>query len=258
MDIETYRVQLRQVDAALTQNPGDDELTKLKADLEEIIKVSAELEDDAASEPVVTTGSGFNAGDAVTAKYSVDGLLYPAVVVKAEPEGHTVTVKFVGWNNVEEVALAHVFVQQQETTTSAPQGGVAAPTIAPDPVQGGDAPMPSKSAEEALRLVAREVGQKEAAKNKRLKQAKHREEKATKAAKRAEERKVEVDAWKKFNNSSKRGHTLFKSLKKKKASMFASPTTVNGRVGVIGSDQKMTVNQDMRRKHVFKESGATE
>jgi len=62
---------------------------------------------------------------------------------------------------------------------------------------------------------------------------------------------MEVEAWKKFNNSTKRGHNSFKGLKKKKTSMFASPTTVDGRVGVIGSDRKMTPNIETQKKHSF-------
>ncbi|XKL61884.1 hypothetical protein PGB90_001717 [Kerria lacca] len=42
-DLQNYKLQLQQVEAALTTTPNDEELLKLKKDLEEVIELTAEL-----------------------------------------------------------------------------------------------------------------------------------------------------------------------------------------------------------------------
>ena len=44
-NLATYSLQLQQVEAALTNDPSNPELTKLKSDLEEVINLTKELID---------------------------------------------------------------------------------------------------------------------------------------------------------------------------------------------------------------------
>jgi survival-of-motor-neuron-related-splicing factor 30 len=62
------------------------------------------------------------------------------------------------------------------------------------------------------------------------------------------ERNTKQKDWAKFNQKVAKKRVVGAISHLKKGSIFASPATVDGRVGVIGSDQKMTQFEDTRKK----------
>ena len=106
-NLKNYEIQLQQVLAALEVDSGNDELLKLKNDLEEVIQLTKELMAPGSGETTgnVTSdpanhGSGsstiqhqFKAGDRVMAPWSVDGLYYEAQIEDVTSDGQC-TVSF--------------------------------------------------------------------------------------------------------------------------------------------------------------------
>lgn len=107
-EIETYQIQLDQVELALTQDPDDAELLALKADLLEVIKLSTELEDDKEIKKLQKANdkkeknisekdrldSKFVEGAKVLAPWSKDGHYYHAVIDEILPGSTTIAISF--------------------------------------------------------------------------------------------------------------------------------------------------------------------
>lgn len=124
-DLETYQVQLSQVELALAADPDNTELTSLRSELKELIELTqaAAAQQEAASSSKADKKSssssaaaaapatrGFAAGDEVLAKYSGDGQWYPARIasVGGSADNRAYSVVFKGYNNTELVNAAHV------------------------------------------------------------------------------------------------------------------------------------------------------
>jgi len=124
-DLTTYKLQLQQVEAALTTDPENEELQQLKVDLEQVISLTSELinssstdnqdsqEDDAVEaafqskkkkkssrwgekEPVLPVRP-WQVGENCQAMYADDGRYYDAII--QEINSDEVNVKFVGYSN---------------------------------------------------------------------------------------------------------------------------------------------------------------
>lgn len=98
-NLKNYEIQLQQVIAALESDSENEELLKLKFDLEEVIKLTKELM--GPSLPSAGHSSGvsksnarptYRAGDRVQAPYSEDGLYYEAVVDDITSDGQCTVV----------------------------------------------------------------------------------------------------------------------------------------------------------------------
>jgi len=121
-DLNTYNLQLQQVEAALTTDPENEELQQLKVDLEQVIKLTSELintssqdsqEDEDLEEafnskkkkknsrwgekaPVLPVRP-WQVGENCQAVYPEDGQYYEAII--KEINSDEVVVKFVGYSN---------------------------------------------------------------------------------------------------------------------------------------------------------------
>jgi survival of motor neuron-related-splicing factor 30 len=138
-DLETYQVQLSQVEAALEGDPSNAELTSLKSELEELIELTkaaiaqqeaaassskAEASRKAAAAAATQTKT-FSAGDECLAKYSSDGQWYPARVasVGGSTENRQYSVVFKGYNTTELVNAAQIKALPAGYVPPAPAAG---------------------------------------------------------------------------------------------------------------------------------------
>lgn len=114
-DLETYQVQLSQVDAALQADPDNEELAALRGELQELINLTqtALAQAEEASTPKAessrktysfTPTATWSAGDECMAKYSADGSWYPARItsVGGSEQNRVYTVVFKGYNSTEQ------------------------------------------------------------------------------------------------------------------------------------------------------------
>ena len=116
-DIETYQVQLQQVEAALSNDPDNDGLKDLHKELKELISLTEQA---LAQQGTVTSSSAgassskkqnaqstsapqWKAGDECLARYSSDGQWYPARIasVGGSVENRVYTIVFKGYNTTE-------------------------------------------------------------------------------------------------------------------------------------------------------------
>jgi survival of motor neuron-related-splicing factor 30 len=116
--LETYQVQLSQVELALAGDPENAELISLRSELQELINLTTSLisqSESATSSPKPTDTSRkaatarssvtWSAGDECLAKYSGDGAWYPARInsVAGSAEKRIYSIMFKGYNTTEQV-----------------------------------------------------------------------------------------------------------------------------------------------------------
>jgi survival-of-motor-neuron-related-splicing factor 30 len=118
-DLETYQVQLEQVETALQQDPDNSELSSLRSELQELISLTQQAIDTAAAAssskakvavaPVAASRT-WSSGDECLAKYSVDGQWYPARIISigGSAEKRAYSVVFKGYNSSELVDGASI------------------------------------------------------------------------------------------------------------------------------------------------------
>lgn len=235
--LNTYKVQLTQVQAALTLDPENEELLKLQEDLKEVVQLTVDLisNETSAAEPEASTDNdatslyessdspsgpstsknetanpskAWKAGDACLAFKESEGCYKQAIVEDLLPESETVAVTFTDTNMTEVCQLTSLKVDLSAKKTA----------NAEDKSSGGSG-----------------MSKKE----KMTKQAEYRKKRNLKKKMRLKEKEAESEIkknnWKNFNSKSKKGIV--------KKSIFASPEGVGGKVG-IGTcgvaDKKMT------------------
>ncbi|GBP86817.1 Survival of motor neuron-related-splicing factor 30 [Eumeta japonica] len=212
-DLRNYKLQLQQVEAALLTDSQNEELLKLKTDLEEVIELTQDLiktqegessvanihstsnDDDVTAsllaaenhvERRTTSSSRWRPGDRCLAKWRADGMFYEATVEEVEDD--QLRVKFDGYSTLEPVSISDA---KKIAGTKRPSSG-----------------------DESKKSYSREyMKKKKQKKQQRFKQIE-------------EERESEKNKWLSF-------HT--KSLKKpgvRAKSIFASPDNLTGRVGI--------------------------
>lgn len=112
-DLETYQVQLSQVELALSTDPENTELSSLRSELKELIELtqvalsqqeaaaSTKAESRKAAHAAPTTN--WQAGDECLGKYSSDGQWYPARIasVGGSQDNRVYTIVFKGYNTTE-------------------------------------------------------------------------------------------------------------------------------------------------------------
>jgi len=118
----TYRQQLAQVEAAIEQDPGNREWTKLKSDLMEVIALTSELAQVKAS----TAGTSneineaalrtYTVGEKCQAMFEQDGNWYNAKIVALADDGYFVT--FLGYGNTAQVEFNEVRPYARPDTSS--------------------------------------------------------------------------------------------------------------------------------------------
>lgn len=220
-DLQNYKLQLQQVEAALLTDPSNKELQKLKIDLEEVIDLTLDLKskaEEAAKQPEYTEPVNnyeedeitksllaveefvaktkakkiWRIGDICMAKWSDNNQYYEARIDSIHPDGQ-VNVTFEAYKNRGVTTLAELkeFTGQKRVLT------------------------------ESEKLKRAKMNNKEYLKKKKQKKQQRFKELE-------EERESEKKKWLAFTNKA----TKSKKSGLKAKSIFASPDTVNGRVGI--------------------------
>nr|XP_039255328.1 survival of motor neuron-related-splicing factor 30-like [Styela clava] len=215
-NLTNYKVQLAQVEAALSADPENEELKKLKQDLEEVIQLTKDLMGVEAAKPSTkaktTTGktaeeiaeetvqpdSGprhmWKVGDPCYAIWSGDGKYHKGVLEEILPESATVAVRFDEFEQPDVCQLTQLKLL----------------------ADGDKAGLKSKASKRELMIQQREYRKK---KNQRKKM---------RAKEKEAESEISKHKWKEFNK--KITHKSMKGAVKK--SIFASPEGLVGRVGI--------------------------
>ncbi|KAH9944081.1 uncharacterized protein BXZ73DRAFT_39231 [Epithele typhae] len=254
-DLETYQVQLSQVELALSADPEDTELQSLRDQLKELIELtqasiaaSSASKADAATKKAASTPAGASAsssfpassasasssapapawaaGDEVLAKYSGDGQWYPARItsVGGSAERRAYSVVFKGYNNTELVSAPQV------KPLPAGQGG-----------GGGGAGAGAGGAGVKRKLSKEEEEERERKKKKNEKKVEVR-------AAKAKDQQNKQASWQKFAKKSEKKGIHIAGVAG--TSIFKTPENPLGRVGVTGSGKGMTETAT-RVKHKF-------
>ncbi|KAK3782842.1 hypothetical protein RRG08_002473 [Elysia crispata] len=226
-DHKMYQLQLQQVEAALTTDPNNEELLKLQKDLQEVIHLTQELQNATESAAGTAPASGlassssesgnwssaenglqsidtaitsWKIGDKCMALWEEDGQHYEAVVEELLDDG-TCTVTFTGWNNSAICPMS----QLNPLETMLKRG-----------MKGGERGADAKKSKKDLQAEQREYKRKKNLKKaQRLKQLE-------------EEHEQDKNKWLDFNHK-----TFSKTSKGRvKKSIFATPDSVTGKVGV--------------------------
>ncbi|KAJ9068910.1 hypothetical protein DSO57_1023909 [Entomophthora muscae] len=213
-DLQTYTIQLEQVNLALSQDPDNAELLKLREDIHLLINLTKTCLESQASAFKKTPAEKeklpvFEVGDQCMAKWAGDGVYYQAVVSAKTEVGESTmySVVFVGYNTVE------LFKPEDLKHCSAD-------SIKPEP------PEPVKEAKTKKKRkpnTSRPVGPTRA----------------------ETEQKKKQDAWLKFAKKSK-----VKAAPINQKSIFSTPDNPNSKVGVVNSGKPMT-QFNSREKHQF-------
>ncbi|XP_054707314.1 survival of motor neuron-related-splicing factor 30-like [Uloborus diversus] len=202
-NLQSYQIQLQQVEAALTNDPDNEELLKLKKDLQEVILLTTDLiaaNSEKAVPAVSLEGSSkdssilkyWKPGDKCLAPWSEDGQYYEAVIEDITENGQC-TINFTLYGNTDVSDVEH---------------------LRPLGREHGDFPESSSKSRKQIIQAQKEYKKKKAQKKaQRMKQLE-------------EEREKEKLKWHSFNSKAfnKKGHV--------KKSIFASPDNINGRVGI--------------------------
>ncbi|CAH4031095.1 survival of motor neuron-related-splicing factor 30 [Pieris brassicae] len=211
-DLRNYKLQLQQVEAALLTDPQNEELLKLKTDLEEVIELTQDLiktqegeskihsssnDDDVtasllAAENAAIPGrsiSMWHVGEKCLAKWKTDGMFYEASI--EEVNASSLKVKFDGYTTLEPVSLNDV-------------KSIGSGTKRPS---SGDEGKPTKGYNREY------LKKKKQKKQQRFKQIE-------------EERESEKNKWLNFHTKASKKPGI------RSKSIFASPDNLEGRVGI--------------------------
>ncbi|KAM6922277.1 survival of motor neuron-related-splicing factor 30 [Lycodopsis pacificus] len=222
--LSSYKAQLQQVEVALSTDQENEDLLKLQKDLQEVIDLTKDL---LTSQPTESSSStngsdpvpskhGWKVGDSCMAVWNQDGQVYEAEIEEIDRENGTAAVTFAGYGNAEVIPLLNL-----------------------------------KAVEEGKR--SNEDGKPKSRKEQIAEQREYKKKKAQKKVQRMKEleteREEQKSKWQQFNNKAysknKKGQV--------KRSIFASPESVNGKVGVgtCGiADKPMTQYHDTSKYNV--------
>lgn len=114
--LATYRQQLAQVEAAIAQDPDNQEWTKLRTDLNEVIELTSELAEVRAS-TAENDGEArtYAVGEKCQALYEQESAWYNAKIVATAEDGYFVT--FLGYGNTAQVEFNEVRPYVRPDTT---------------------------------------------------------------------------------------------------------------------------------------------
>uniref|UniRef100_A0A2K6L027 Survival of motor neuron-related-splicing factor 30 n=1 Tax=Rhinopithecus bieti TaxID=61621 RepID=A0A2K6L027_RHIBE len=107
--LASYKTQLQQVEAALSGNGENEDLLKLKKDLQEVIELTKDLLSTQPSETLASSDGfastqpthSWKVGDKCTAIWSEDGQCYEAEIEEIDEENGTAAITFAGYGNAE-------------------------------------------------------------------------------------------------------------------------------------------------------------
>lgn len=223
--LSSYKAQLQQVEAALSTDQENEDLRKLQKDLQEVIELTKDLLSSQPAEGGSSTQSSeahtpsvsWSVGDKCMAVWSQDGQWYEAELEEVDMENGTAAVTFTGYGNAEVVPLS----------------SLKQPHEGRGPEEDGSKAKSRREMIQEQREYKKKKAQKKVARLKEIEQ----------------EREQQKSKWQQFNNKAysknKKGQV--------KRSIFASPESVNGKVGVgtCGiADKPMTQYHDTSKYNV--------
>ncbi|KAH7931057.1 hypothetical protein BV22DRAFT_25857 [Leucogyrophana mollusca] len=230
-DLETYQVQLSQVELALQTDPSNAELASLRGELRELIELtqaaisqaeaaSSSRADSSRKAAASTPAHAWSAGNDCLAKYSGDGSWYPARItsVGGSTDNPVYSIVFKGYNTTE-------LVKGSE--------------IKPLPPNYQERLPPASTNKRKLTKVEEEEREKKKKKN---------EKKLEVKAAKAKEQTQKQATWQKFAKKSEKKGVHIAGVAG--TSIFKTPENPLGRVGVTGSGKGMT-EVASRGKHKF-------
>ncbi|KAH8120429.1 hypothetical protein DFH11DRAFT_1685729 [Phellopilus nigrolimitatus] len=245
-DLETYQVQLSQVDLALSADPDNTELKDLASELKELIELTraalaqtqaAATKPRRAAAAAAARGrpaKAWVAGDECLAKYSGDGNWYPARItsVGGAVDNRVFSIVFRGYNTTELSKAGEIkaLPASYAAAGAGPYGGGGAGA------GGAGKRKLSKEEEEERERKKRKNGKKV----------------ETRAAK-AEEQNKKQASWQKFAKKSEKKGIHIAGVSG--TSIFKTPENPLGKVGVTGSGKGMTENAP-RPKNKFARDGS--
>ncbi|EED80429.1 predicted protein [Postia placenta Mad-698-R] len=231
-DLETYQVQLSQVELALASDPANPELSSLRSELKELIELtqaalaqqeaaasSSKGESSRKSAAAVTATRTWSAGDECLAKYSGDGQFYPARItsVGGSADNRAYSVMFKGYNSTELVNASQLKALPANHQSAGP----------------------SAAGKRKLSKVEEEERERKKKKN---------EKKLEVKAAKAKEQTEKQASWQKFAKKSEKKGIHIAGVSG--TSIFKTPDNPLGKVGVTGSGKGMT-EVIARHKHKF-------
>jgi len=238
--IEEYEAQLKTVNAALQDEPDLQELLVVKQNLIDVLKSTKELLKLKKEQAKVkylniqelATERGFYQGLQVEAKWSQDNEWYKATITSITEDGFGVT--FSEYGNVEIVAPDDVRHRKQVEVlvveADEPQRSTAPSQLVVNK-QKGDLVIPP-----SLKILPTDSEAVRKQKKKRIKALKSQ----YRSQKMDEERNKRKKDWQDFQKHGK-------SKKQKTGpSIFQSPDSVQGKVGVTGSGKRMTETKTVK------------
>eukprot|EP00123_Amoebidium_parasiticum_P000557 comp11404_c0_seq1/m.5789 comp11404_c0_seq1/g.5789 ORF comp11404_c0_seq1/g.5789 comp11404_c0_seq1/m.5789 type:complete len:227 (-) comp11404_c0_seq1:58-738(-) len=199
-DLQTYRMQLQQVESALLLDPTNQQLLKLKVDLEQLIVVSSQLQQ--GGEGGGEDGHTWKVGDVCEAMWLEDGNYYRAIIDTVSVDGRTVTVTFTAYGESQECNVSRL--RKPKDTPGAGAKGA----------NGGDSSAGEGKNKDKEKLKAK------------------KEKKRNRLAELEKAKEGEKKKWQDFNKG------IIKKTGKERKSIFA--TSQEGKVGVVGSGKGMT------------------
>jgi survival-of-motor-neuron-related-splicing factor 30 len=226
-ELETYQVQLSQVELALQTDPENAGLLSLRSELQELISLTQQSLAQAASSSRAdsvrktansTPSHTWTAGSDCLAKYSGDGGWYPARItsVGGSAENPVYSIMFKGYNTTELI-------------------------------KGGEIkPLPANHQEKVSAPSKRKLTKAEDEERDRKK--KRNEKKLEVKAAKAKEQLAKQATWQKFAKKSEKKGVHIAGVAG--TSIFKTPDNPLGRVGVTGSGKGMT-EVAIRGKHKF-------
>lgn len=286
-ELSEHKFQLQQVEEVLAKDPDNQELLQLKSDLTELINLlsataqpvskpkqekpkTAQVTQSLQKESTTTSSSSWSVGQAVKAKYSLDGVLYDATITSVDASSETVVVTFTGYGNSEVVRMTDLQTMDNNKKRSRNEQDNHQPSVyVPPTAQGvllpgisvnqtGGLTMAPKGKETIESLI--QVGSsrgvvskdgKDKGKEKEKDAGKDGQPKAKKPKSEEPSHRQKQQAWLDFA-SGKKGGKKMKVVPLKQKSMFSTPDDPMAKVGVIGSGKGMTQFAD-RKKWEFGE-----
>jgi len=242
-ELEQYQIQLEQVELALSQDHGNEELQALKEDLIQVIQLAEDLESAEKEEKIkklqakdTTKDSDRDKlvntfgvpGQRVLAPWSKDGHYYRAIVDEVLPGSTTVAVTFPEYGEKDLCSLGDLLPDDlaKEGEESLAVGKL------------------SKEAGGKLESHLKKSGRKDWLQAEKEKRAFKKEKKAGKLKAAIEMGENSKKGWQNFQKTKKSNSGKISKVGKtdKKASMFATPD--NWKSAVWGSEQKKTKAQE--------------
>lgn len=220
-DLQNYKLQLQQVEAALLSDPDNKELQKLKVDLEEVIELTLDLKnkaEEAARQPEYTEPINAYEEDEVTKSLlAVEEFVARNKNKKMWRVGDICMAKWTDNNQYCEARIDSINPDGQVNVTFEAYKNRGVTTLGELKEFTGH----KRVLTEAEKLKRAKMNNKEYLKKKKQKKQQRFNELE-------EERESEKKKWLNFTTKASKSKKLFHKQK----SIFASPDSVNGRVGI--------------------------